>query len=256
MKNINIIIMILIIGILISFKLRSKKLKSKKYSYIVPAYIPLGDKFDSYFDEIIKFSKGNKVITIVNPNNGPISRKENEYYFEKLEKKIKQIQDNKGKVIGYVSTDYGNRDEKKVRDDIDLWKKEWRIDGIFLDEGMGSCNKNCKKLIDKYMEYYNYIGEQIIVTNAGYIDNSYYKFLKKNIIMIVFENTYNEFISPDNYLNKLNLSQGSKGILLHTTPTNIDNKKLKQLYKKYDLEYIYLTSKNWDTISLKLLEEL
>lgn len=253
MKKIIIIITILIIGILI---LISIKLRSKKHSYIIPAYIPLGDKFDSYFDEIIKFSKGNKVITIVNPNNGPISRKENEYYFEKLEKKIKQIQDNKGKVIGYVSTDYGNRDEKKVRDDIDLWKKEWRIDGIFLDEGMGSCNKNCKKLIDKYMEYYNYIGEQIIVTNAGYIDNSYYKFLKKNIIMIVFENTYNEFISPDNYLNKLNLSQGSKGILLHTTPTNIDNKKLKQLYKKYDLEYIYLTSKNWDTISLKLLEEL
>jgi hypothetical protein len=251
MKNIIIITIILIIGILIILKL-----KPKKYSYIIPAYIPLGERFDDDFDGIAEFSKKNKVITIVNPNNGPISKKENQYYFEKLEKKIKQIQDNGGQIIGYVSTDYGNRDEKKVKDDIDLWKNQWNIDGIFLDEGMGSCNGNCERLIKKYKDYYDYIGDQIIVTNAGYIDDNYDKFLSDKVIMIVFENTYKEFISPHNYLGKLDLHRGQKGILLHTTPIDIDNKRLKQLYKKYDLNYIYLTPKNWDTISLKILGDL
>ncbi|MCS5422635.1 MULTISPECIES: hypothetical protein [Psychrilyobacter] len=65
-----------------------------------------------------------------------------------------------------------------------------------------------------------------------------------------------KFISPDNYLDNLDLHSGKKGVLLHTTPVDIDGTKLKSLYKKYDLDYIYLTSKNWDTISLKLLENL
>ncbi|NDI77639.1 hypothetical protein DYH56_06625 [Psychrilyobacter piezotolerans] len=122
--------------------------------------------------------------------NGPISRREDRYYFEKLENKIKQIQNNGGKVIGYVSTDYGNRDEREVRKDIDLWKNEWNIEGVFLDEGMGSCGDSCEKLIKKYQDYYEYIGDKIIVTNAGYIDENYEKFLKDGVIMIVFENTY------------------------------------------------------------------
>ena len=54
----------------------------------------------------------------------------------------------------------------------------------------------------------------------------------------------------------MDLNKGEKGVLLHTAPEDIDGKKLKKLYKKYDLDYIYLTPKNWDTISLKLLEEL
>jgi len=251
MKNIIIATIILIVGIFLIVKL-----KPKKYNYIIPAYIPLGERFHKDFDEIANFSKENNVITIINPNNGPISRKENKYYFEKLEYKVKQIQGNGGKVIGYVSTDYGDRDIKKVKDDIDLWKNQWDIDGIFLDEGMGSCNDNCEKLIKKYQDYYGYIGDQIIVTNAGYIDDNYGKFLSDKVIMIVFENTYKEFISPHNYLDKLDLDIGKKGVLLHTTPIDIDNKKLRKLYKKYNLDYIYLTPKNWDTISLKLLEEL
>ncbi|UUV17904.1 spherulation-specific family 4 protein [Fusobacteria bacterium ZRK30] len=231
-------------------------MKPKKYSYIIPAYIPLGERFDLDFDGIAEFSNKNNVIIIVNPNNGPISREENRYYFEKLEEKIKQIQDNGGKVIGYVSTGYGNRDGKEVEKDIDLWEKEWNIDGIFLDEGMGSCGDNCERLIKKYQDYYEYIGSKIIVTNPGYTDENYEKFLKDGVIMIIFENTYKKFISPDNYLSNMNLKKGEKGVLLHTAPKDIDEKEIKKLYKKYDLDYIYLTSENWDTISLKLLEEL
>lgn len=231
-------------------------LKPKKYRYIIPAYIPLGEKFDIDFNEIAEFSKKNETITIVNPNNGPISKDENEYYFKKLEEKIKQIQKTGGKVIGYVSTGYGIRDEIEVKKDIDTWRKKWNIDGIFLDEGMGSCDKNCEILVKKYQNYYRYIGDQVIVTNAGYIDENYGEFLKESVIMIVFENTYKKFISPDNYLEKLDLHNGKKGILLHTTPVDIDKKRLKKLYRKYKLDYIYMTSKNWDTISLKLLGEL
>ena len=251
----NLIIIAFIIGIVAILWL-----KPIKYNYIIPAYIPLGDKFDINFDKIAEFSKANseekKVITIVNPNNGPISKGENEYYFEKLNEKIKQIQNNGGKVIGYVSTDYGNRDEVEVRKDIDLWKRQWDIDGIFLDEGMGSYSDNGENFIKKYQDYYEYIGDQIIVTNAGYIDENYEKFLKDGVIMIVFENTYKNFISSDNYLEKLDLHKGEKGVLIHTTPKDIDKKKLKKLYKRYNLEYIYLTSKNWDTTSLKILEDL
>jgi len=247
----NLFIVVFIFGIAMMFWI-----KPKKYGYIIPAYIPLGENFDMDFDGIAKFSKKNKVITIVNPNNGPISRDENKYYFEKLEEKIKHIQNNGGKVIGYVSTSYGNRKEKDVKKDIDLWKNEWDTDGIFLDEGVGSCTNDCEKLIKKYQDYYEYVGDQIIVTNAGYIDENYENFLKDGVIMVIFENTYKKFISPDNYLGNIDLSKGKKGVLLHTTPKNIDGKKLKTLYKKYDLDYIYLTHKNWDTISLKLLGDL
>ena len=249
MRSLFIVIFIFGIGII-------TWMKPEKYSYIIPAYIPLGERFDLDFDAIAEFSKKNKVITIVNPNNGPISREENRYYFEKLEDKIKQVQNNGGKVIGYVSTGYGERDEREVKKDIDLWKKEWNIDGMFLDEGMGSCGDSYKKLKKKYQDYYDYIGKQIIVTNPGYIDESYGKFLKGGVIMIIFENTYKNFISPDNYLGNLDLHKGKKGVLLHTAPTDIDGTKLKRLYKKYNLDYIYLTPENWDTISLKLLEEL
>lgn len=247
----SIFIVIFIFGLAIMFWL-----KPKKYGYIIPAYIPLGERFDTTFDEIAEFSKKNKVIVIVNPNNGPVSRRENKYYFEKLEDKIKQIQNNGGKIIGYVASGYGSRDEGKVRKDIDLWEKEWSVDGIFLDEGMGSCDDSCEILIKKYQGYYEYIGNKVIVTNAGYIDENYENFLKDGVIMIIFENTYDKFISPKNYLNDLDLHSGKKGILLHTSPVDIDKKKLKKLYKKYGLEYIYLTSKNWDSISLKLLEDL
>lgn len=54
-------------------------------------------------------------------------------------------------MIGYVSTQYGNKSEQKVFDDVatyQAWNTEYAVDGIFFDEA-----PNTADLEDKYKSY-------------------------------------------------------------------------------------------------------
>lgn len=70
-----------------------------------------------------------RIYAIANPNNGPGSAKDSAYTSV-----ITKMHNKSGKVLGYVSTDFGGRSVSKIKADVDKWYSWYSIDGIFFDE--------------------------------------------------------------------------------------------------------------------------
>lgn len=69
------------------------------------------------------------ITAIINPNSGPGSAADANYTAA-----ISAFRAAGGKVLGYVSTNYGNRDVQAVRTDIDNYLNWYPVDGLFFDE--------------------------------------------------------------------------------------------------------------------------
>ena len=84
--------------------------------------------------EKLKSIKDKEITTyaIINPNNGP-GEKEQQDYIDG----IKLLKEHNIHVIGYVYTLYGKRDPNIVKEDIYKWSsfyQEYGLEGIFFDE--------------------------------------------------------------------------------------------------------------------------
>ena len=69
------------------------------------------------------------ITAIMNPNSGPSNAVNADYTAA-----VGAFRAAGGKVVGYVSTQYGARDESAVLADVNAYKNFYTIDGIFLDE--------------------------------------------------------------------------------------------------------------------------
>jgi hypothetical protein len=129
---------------------------------LVPAYFdPSGsDYWDRMAAQAAKIP--GLLYAIANPDNGPGSAYDTNYALA-----INKMHVNKGRVIGYVYTNYGAIPTATVKSDIDKWYAYYpSMDGIFLD-----CQDNVAGKEAYYIDIYNYIKQKdtsaLVVSNPG-----------------------------------------------------------------------------------------
>lgn len=95
---------------------------------LVPAYFyPSSDPNLSFWDEMTAAaSQGVGITAIMNPNNGPSDAVNTDYTSA-----VNAFRAAGGKVIGYVSTQYGARDAAVVLAEVNAYQNFYQIDGIF-----------------------------------------------------------------------------------------------------------------------------
>jgi hypothetical protein len=96
---------------------------------LVPAYFyPSGPGLQAW-QHLVEAASKVKIVVIANPNNGPGDQRNADYY------PILQTARNRGiRVVGYVSTNYGNRPLPEVKLEIDRWVEFYpQINGFFFD---------------------------------------------------------------------------------------------------------------------------
>ena len=97
---------------------------------LVPAYFyPSGPGLKAW-QHLIEAASKIKIVAIANPSSGPGDQRNPDYY------RVIQSASDKGiRVVGYVSTKYGNRPLAEVENEIDRWIEFYpQIGGFFVDQ--------------------------------------------------------------------------------------------------------------------------
>jgi len=211
----------------------------KKYGLklLIPMYIYPSPKSIEW-RKLIDFKKvypDSNITTIVNPDNG---------HFTKLDSNYKQIiqklVDANITVLGYVHTNYGERDIDDVTSDIDAWKQfygDLGVDGIFFDEAATD---------NKHLEYYTKLSKYTrekgfarVVLNPGTgVDDGYIKAGIANII-VDYEDIYAHLS------NVATWNTPTKSTSLAMLVYDVNDTKVQEVVKKAvdnNISYIYLTN--------------
>ena len=233
--------------------LNTTSTRHPKLQILLPLYIYPNwyDKNKYVWKQVIAAAKKVSIVAIINPNSGPNNAPPNTDY----QQGIKDLHQAGIKIVGYVPSNYSNRDIRSVKTDIDLYIKHFKVDGIFIDEAASSTEK-----ASYYQQLYQYIKSKSIaykvIINPGVnIDENYISQGVADTI-ITFENYQKNWsrYAPAKY--QKNYSAQKFAALVHTTA---DRKLMKSTLDraiKNNLGYIYITddststpNKNpWDTL--------
>ncbi len=223
-----------------------------KLQILLPLYIYPNwyDKNNYAWKQVITAAKKVSIIAIINPNSGPNNAPPNTDY----QQGIKDLHQAGIKIVGYVPSNYSNRDIQAVKADIDLYTKYFQVDGIFIDEAASSIEKS-----NYYQQLYQHIKSKSpsynVIINPGV--NLAEKYLNQRVadIIITFENYHKKWGEYKPVANKIN-SPHKLGALIHTTANRKLMKSTLDRVVKNKLGYIYITNdstntsnKNpWDTL--------
>ena len=163
---------------------------------LMPMYGNTSTQFAQIYEAALKVP----VIAILNPDNGAGLKKDSF-----IAGKINQLKSRGVKIIGYISTGYGNRDSDEVDGESDKYKLWYGVGGIFLDEVSGSSSKlTYYKNIKAYAKL---IGIGYTVLNPGTAISS--TFLQAGDVIVDYEHA--------NW--QLNFATASKASWVASNPT-------------------------------------
>jgi len=175
------------------------EVEENKSGYLLfPGYFyPAEDDWKSVFSVSSDVLK----VVVINPCGGPFDCGGNiDNNYKEL---IKALNDNGNIPIGYVHTNYGNRDISEVEFDIDTWLEEYPgIKGFFIDEVPNTADGfEYYKSIVSYITDWSEINGQpyFIVLNPGTkVDDIYYSIAD---LIVIFENSFSSFTDSSCYSN-------------------------------------------------------
>ena len=178
------------------------------------------------------------ITAIINPNSGPDGGPPNAEYvvgLSDLRKKYVTI-------VGYVSTDYGERELSEIKADVDLYDQHFNIDGIFFDEVATD------KLSD-YQELYEYVKtrpnlDKVIINPGVNLDDEGYISAEDpaSDTAIIFENYSTQW--PDYWplAYMANYSAERFAMLVHSVPNDTATMKSHiDRAKQHNIGYVYVT---------------
>lgn len=150
---------------------------------IMPMYGNTGSQFSQVYAAALKVP----VIAILNPDDGAGTRKDNY-----IAGQVNALKSRGVTVVGYISTQYGGRDEGEVDTESDRYKSWYGVHGLFLDEVSDSTAKlNYYKSIRSYAQG---IGIGYIVLNPGTsIPSSY---LQAGTVIVDYEHSNGQIYFP------------------------------------------------------------
>lgn len=132
----------------------------------VPAYVNPSDS--AYWQSVLEAAPQVRDV-IVNPNSGPGAVVSEPYV-----QLIRTLSDAGVRVLGYVSTGWGDRDPAAVHSEIDRWREWYGVNNIFLDEAASVSEE-----VGTYADYALTVheGGGIVVLNPGLTpDRGYFEF--------------------------------------------------------------------------------
>ncbi len=239
-------------------KLLGDKLDNQKedLEILIPLYIyPKDGAWQELID--IKNSNPNISITaIVNPNNGHFDSEDSNYT-----KAIRELRDANIKVVGYVSTQYGERDIDEVIADIDAWSRIYKssgVSGIFFDE---------TSIDIAYLDYYTNLTNQargrnldFTILNAGMTTDQ--RYIDSNIanIVVTYEDTARRILENPPKTYNTPTTNTKLSILVYKLEDDVVD-DLISFAREHKFSYIYFTEDGfdgnpWDSISEYLQEEV
>lgn len=148
-----------------------------KVGILVPLYSYPGGSGLLNWDAVIAAAPKVPILLIANPASGPGATVNSDYV-----KAIARAKTAGAKVLGYVSTSYGNRAVADVKADIVKWKTFYGVVNIFLDE-----QANNLANVPKYADYVAFIKANggYAVTNPGAsCIQEYYTVAKADTILL------------------------------------------------------------------------
>ena len=211
---------------------------------LLPLYIyPNWYDRDKYlWKQVIAAAKKVAIVAIINPNNGPDRAPPNTDY----QQGIKDLHQAGIQMVGYVPSDYANRDLQAVKADIDLYIKYFHIDGIFIDEMSSDRDR-----IDYYHQLYRYIKarspQYLTIVNPGTIVDEAYISQPVADLIVLLENDRQswEKYHPPVYIKKY--SPQHFAALIHSAPDRKIMKKILDRSRKDRFGYIYITNDSTKT---------
>ncbi|XP_024377279.1 uncharacterized protein [Physcomitrium patens] len=181
-------------------------------SYVYPCSGTAGCAWDVF--------KTGATLVIINPASGPGTASNADYV--NLVNTVKAGSSTVKIVLGYVSTNYGNRDSALVLADIDKYYSFYNVDGIFLDEGSTDCTKtSVYKSYDTRVKSKAGLGYTVL--NWGVYGPECYLTSTHIDNYVNFENTFAQYTSAyasavPSWVNKYDSSRFWN--ILHTAPNN------------------------------------
>ncbi len=239
-------------------KLLGDKLDNEKedLEILIPLYIyPTNGAWQELID--IKNNNPNISITaIVNPSNGHFDSEDSNYT-----KAIKELKSANIRVVGYVSTLYGERDIDEAIADIDAWSRIYKssgVSGIFFDEVSRDI---------AYLDYYANLTNQaksrnldFNILNPGITTDQ--KYIDANIadIVVTYENRARSLLENPPKTYNTPTTNTKLSLLVYKLEDNIVD-DLISFAREHKFSYIYFTEDGfdrnpWDSISEYLQEEV
>jgi hypothetical protein len=206
--------------------------------------------------EIRERHPDSEIVAIVNPENGHFNEQNSDYV-----RGIRDLKEAGIRVIGYVYTNYGDRESDEVIQDLDAWRDYYRsegVEGIFFDETSTDPAK---------LDYYTLLsgaarsrGFATVVLNPGTTTDSGY--IESGIadIVVTYENPAASLLAdpPAEYNTP---TESTRLALLLYEMRDEDLSYFLDVAEEHDFDYIYFTEDGadgnpWDSVSRTLEDQL
>jgi Spherulation-specific family 4 len=221
-----------------------QKSKHPKLQILLPLYIYPNwyDKHNYVWKQVTNAAKKVSIVAIINPNSGPNNAPPNSDYRQG----IKDLHRSGVRIVGYVPSNYANREIQAVKADIDLYAKYFKVDGIFIDEVTSTAEKT-----KYYQQIYQYIkskskSQNVIINPGVNVDESYISQQTADVV-VTFENYHKDWNNyhPSEYSK--NYPSQTFAALVHTTANRKLMKTTLDRAVKHKFGYIYITNDSTNT---------
>jgi len=220
-------------------------LNAQATEILVPAYFypNAAPSLSFWTDMTTSLSQGVAITAIMNPNSGPNITDPND--INAYKSAINNFRAAGGKVIGYVSTQFGARDTAAVLSDVNTYHSTYSIDGIFLDEMHN---------IAATLPYYQNLRSEISNINAGYQvfgnagTNTLEDYASAADVLITFENHegYDSY-APAAWTTHYAPSRFAH--LLYDVQTTAQMQTYLALAASRNVGYVYITDDRYTTVA-------
>lgn len=228
---------------------------------LVPAYVyPSTGAWKSLLDAGNAMMLGG-LIVVANPDNGPGISADSDYVSS-----IGALRDICTIVVGYVHDCYNNTGTTTncprptdIADDIDRWFSIYEIDGIFIDEVLGSDIPRATSLVAAVRAHSN---DAIVVLNPGSIPPREFMEATDPAIVVIQEQKFAAYETwpPDGWVKDRAAGDVSIGahrlaIIAHTQTTATDVDNLIEVAGQYAIGWIYgqhAVGPNYNVLSTQL----
>jgi Spherulation-specific family 4 len=135
---------------------------SRRLCLLVPFYIYPGGDGRKEWQRLIDAASKVEIVAIANPNSGPGSERNIDYTAIFSEASNHGIT-----LVGYVSTDYGNRPHAEIKNDVDTWLRFYpQVRGFFFDQ-QPSESRNATQFAELRDFVKRKISDSLVITNPG-----------------------------------------------------------------------------------------
>ncbi|KAJ4379863.1 hypothetical protein N0V86_005047 [Didymella sp. IMI 355093] len=246
---------LIVVGVPLVAVIAQKVIVQLPVNVLVPSYtFPDAGSWNRLYDAIVQHQDV-KFTVIINPDNGPGNgTRPSVEYIDVLNalEVYPHVQ-----TLGYIRTDRGTRDNATVRAEIATysgWSKfqDLRLNGIFFDQtpyrDEGHANEYLRNISATVRHSKGFLEPKLVVHNPGCVPDVGLVRYRTDMI-VIFEGAYSDLPGREQMSNSVkelqehSLHRQNFGLLVHSTPPNTGNVRLRKVVDnvRRSVEWLYIT---------------